>query len=319
MGPAPLDPWDAGRADHPEADFLPRSRDLPDIADFDHDHPHDGTQDALWAPDDGADERYLDEPLPTADARSEFSEALYPPDLTINDLTVSLRIDDFLVQVASLDDEQRATCFDLLMRYGVRRLRRLLPWLLRHDWLGDTLLSLLRFRNVWETGTNSYLWESFHWSTGDQCWIPLYQPSSLSWEATLGLVENRDGLPPHQVIDPQWYNDWCRHRVWEKPTAPRAFGAFSFFRSSVRAGESWLDHLAQQDRRTPMERRECLDETFAPFMLPSVAAQYDCRMSTRERGVTQLELDRSEFHHSSLDPEERQTLRAFWCRIVNQP
>ena len=300
--PDEADPWDLVPDGHPS----PRRYPASDSAGFAH---SDFVADALdvlagdtqWSElGDQLYENEWDEPTPTAEAQSELSEALYPADPGITDLTVELRIGDFLMQVAPMEPNEHDQCVALLRGYSVGRLRRLIPWFRQYEWSGSTLLALLRFRRYWESERNLDWWESFRWIDGQQQWIPLYQPSALSWEAALELLKNREGRAPHKVIDPRWYTDWNRHRVWEMDIGLSSFAGFAFFRSGLLPNEPWLSMLARLDRRTTAERAECEDETFAPFMLPSIVAQYRCRAVDQARGG-HTELKDLAGSHISLD------------------
>ena len=317
--PDEADPWDLVPDGHP----LPRRSPSSDNAglahsDFIADVLDVGTGDTQWPEfGDPLYEGDWDEPTPTAEAQSELSEALYPADPGITDLTVELRIGDFLMQVAPLERDQYDQCAALLRSYGVGRLCHLIPWFRQNEWSGSTLLALLKFRRHWESRRNTDWWESFHWIGGQQQWMPLYQPSALSWEAALALLKNREGLAPHKVIDPRWYTDWNRHRVWEMDIGLSSFAGFAFFRSGLLPNEPWLRKLARLDRRTTAERAECGDETFVPFMLPSITAQYRCRTVDQAR-VGHMELEDLVGSHISLDPADSEGLRRVWDCIVNQ-
>ena len=266
--PLDADPWDGASTDGLPT-FLPHG--------YQHLQELDllGHEDAglLTGGDDPLDNADWDEPEPTAEPRSELSEVLYPPDLTIDDLSVDLRIGEFLACVPDLASVQKDRCFSLLKKYSTHRLRRILPWLRAHQWSCQVLLSLLEFRRLWELSRNVAWWEAFRWRERErEEWIPSYQPSALTWEAAEELVRNRLGVPPSKVIDPAWYEDWCHHRPWLMGV--RSFAGFILYRSGLRPGTLWLEHLARVDRRNATEVAECNDETFAPFMLPSILAQY---------------------------------------------
>ena len=312
--PDEVDPWDLAPEGHPSPPS-PRRTPSSDNAGLAH---SDFIADAQWSGlGDPLSDDDWDEPTPTAEAQSELSEALYPVDPDITDLTVELRIGDFLTQVVPIEPDQYDQCAALLRSYSVGRLRQLIPWFRQYEWSGITLLALLEFRRHWESVRNMDWWENFLWDEGQQQWMPLYQPSALSWEAAIELVRNRDGLAPHQVIDPRWYEDWCRRRVWEMDVGLSSFAGFAYFRSGLLPTEPWLHKLAKQDRRTAVERAECDDATFVPFMLPSIVAQYRCRAMDQAR-VRHVDLEDLAGPHVALNAADGEALRRAWDCIVNR-
>ena len=54
-----------------------------------------------------------------------------------------------------------------------------------------------------------------------------------------------------------------------------SFARFAVFRSGIADGVDWRERLSRQDRRSLLERAQCADGGYAPFMLPSFAQQYD--------------------------------------------
>lgn len=228
-----------------------------------------------------ADERWADdtfhagdwtEPEPTVDASSELNEALYPPDPSITDITRVLKIGELLAHVEPITDEQRARCHALLSACGVGRLRWWIPWLRDRRWCGFRLLLFLEFRRHWESKANVRWWETFWWDPRSLEWIPSYQPGALTLDHSAELVECRTQYAVANVIDPAWFREWEERALWEHGI--RSFASFAVFRAGVKSGDDWQQLLARRDQRTVVERAQCIDGTFAPFMLPSFAQQY---------------------------------------------
>ena len=61
------------------------------------------------------------------DAASDLSESLYPPDDSITDFSLDLKIGELLLRVEPIDEEQRLDCLELLKEFGLGRLRHILP------------------------------------------------------------------------------------------------------------------------------------------------------------------------------------------------
>ena len=213
------------------------------------------------------------EPDPTIDASSELSESLYPPDGTITDITRDLKIGELLAHVEPITEEQRTRCHELLSACGIGRLRRWVPWLRNQDWSGARLLLFLEFRRHWEKNANVRWWETFWWDPREQEWTPTYQPGTLTLDHCRELVENRAHCAVADVIDPGWFLEWDGCAVW-KLGVP-SFARFAVFRSGVADGVDWRERLSRQDGRSQLEKAQCADGGYAPFMLPSFAQQYD--------------------------------------------
>lgn len=176
-------------------------------------------------------------------------------------------------------------------------------------------MALLEFRRFWELPSNVHLWEGFWQVHGE--WLPLYQSSTLSWEQALALVKNRLGLSPSQVIDTAWCRDWNNHNVWEMGIG--TFAAFSLFRSALPQGDHWLEHLAQVDDRNAIEIAQCNDETFAPFLLPSISAQYDSADVAQERHRLQVEINELTSGRTTSWHGNETAMRMLWHELTNPP
>lgn len=228
-----------------------------------------------------------DEPDPTVDPRSDLGEELYPPDNSVNDVSLELKIHDLLLLVASIDDEQKERCTALLTRLGVRKLRFVLPWLRTREWRGRTLSLFLEFRELWCRKDNARWWESWYWDQRLRVWNPTYQRSNLRLDVAYELMQLRSHCRPNEVIDATWFEDWDHHSVW-KLGIP-SFANFAVFRAGLATNGNWLDWLTRVDRRSRAECAECMDDTFAPFMLPSFADQYGLPCEVHGHGRTWLE------------------------------
>lgn len=212
------------------------------------------------------------EPDPAIDASSELSEALYPPDESITDISRELKIGELLAQIEPITSEQRARCHGLLAACGVGRLRRWIPWLRNRHWSGAELQLFLEFRRHWESSANVRWWETFRWDYFQQEWMPSYQSGTLTLDHGRELVERRAHCAVRDVVEPAWFAEWEAHAAWE--LGVRSFASFAVLRASVGDGDDWREHLARHDGRTRMEAAQCADHSFAPFMLPSYAQQY---------------------------------------------
>lgn len=210
------------------------------------------------------------EPDPSSDASSEFSESLYPPDETITEISCELKIGELLTRIGPITEEQRSRCHDVLGDCGIGRLRRWIPWLGRQAWGGAMLQLFLEFRRHWEA--NMRWWETFRWDHREQEWMPSYQSGTLTLDHGRELVEKRAHCDVAEVIDPAWFPEWEDCAAWE--LGIRSFASFAVFRAGVPNGDDWQERLVRQDRRTPLEKAQCADDTFAPFMLPTFAQQY---------------------------------------------
>ena len=213
-----------------------------------------------------------DEPEPVVDAVSDLSESLYPPDDSVTNLSLELKIGELLRQVKPIDEEQREECTELLRACGLGRLRYMIPWLANRTWHGEELRLFLGFREHWESKSNMHWWESFLWSEREQCWMPRYQRGTLTLDHTRELIQRRSHYTASNVIADEWLRDWNSFAPWE--LGVRSFASFAVFRAGVPAGDDWREYLGRQDGRSTLETAQCLDPTFAPFMLPSFAQQY---------------------------------------------
>ncbi len=218
-----------------------------------------------------------DEPEPEIDAESGLNESLYPPDESINDLSIEVKISEALSLIEGIDQSAIEGLFRRLKSMGVARLRRFLPWLRKEHWNGARLILFLEFREYWARRENCHWWELYQWSDSEQCWMPQYQPSSLTWEHCRILVDNRFHYLPHRVIDKRWFEEWEDCRPWE--LGIRSFASFAIFRSSIASEGSWLDQLQRYDTRNGLEMAQCRDFSYAPFMMPSFQDQYEIKIT----------------------------------------
>ena len=216
-----------------------------------------------------------DEPEPLVDAASDLSDSLYPPDETITNLSLELKVRELLSQVEPITEEQCARCLELLKARGIRslrRMRRMLPWLRDRAWRGPQLIQFLELKKHWESTANIRWWETFLWSDNERRWVPRYQVGTLTLDHARALVLVRSCATALDVIDHRWFREWEAFAAWE--LGVRSFADFALFRASVPAEDDWLDHLARQDQRDALEIEQCTDPTFAAFMLPSMIEQY---------------------------------------------
>ena len=209
----------------------------------------------------------FDEPQPELSATSVLRDDLYPPDHSINNFTLELKLDSLLATLA-LEPAELDACRTILKSesYDISRLRKLLPWLAAQQWSAGSLLLFLEFRRTWESPCNVRWWE---WHYGP---YPFYDYHTLTWIATYDLVHHRSHCRPNEVIDESWFHDWEEFEIWRHGVI--SFAAFAVLRSSITERECWLDHVFPCDRRSHIEMIECRDPTYSPFSLLSVIRQY---------------------------------------------
>lgn len=275
------DPWDPQHrgafgvqpadadATEPHSTVLKAYTDVPgEVVADDADLPLDDLNDEEPLDDLFDEVGPFDDPQPELPAKSELRDALYPPDDSINDLTLNLKLDDILVAKLGLKDPELDACRQILKSdsYGVPRLRHLLPWLAQQQWPPGRLLLFLEFRRTWECSNNVRWWERHYGS------YPTYDYHTLSWSATYDLVGYRSHCRPEDVIEESWFLEWEEFEVWRHGVM--SFAAFAVLRSSIRTGDCWRDHVFPCDRRSHAELMECSDPTYAPFSLLSVIRQY---------------------------------------------
>ena len=112
-----------------------------------------GAQDTLeeteWPDSEDSSQMDWDEPEPIVDADSSLSESLYPPDESITDISLELKIGEVFMQVAPISESQYARSLKLLKACGVARLRRILPWPRVQIWNGTELCLFIKFHRYW--------------------------------------------------------------------------------------------------------------------------------------------------------------------------
>ena len=281
--PYESDPWESNAPSHTNPDLSTpeqlslsfgttiRHPDEDDASDFIDELTDSGQGDA-WSDSTFDSTSDWVEPDPTIDASSELSEALYPPDRTITNITRDLKIGELLAHVEPITEEQSAQCHRLLSACGVRRLSQWIPWLRNRTWCGTTLLLFLEFRRCWESKTNVRWWETFWWDYHEQAWMPMYDPRTLTLEHSRELVAHRSQFEVANVIDPTWVLEWDECAPWK--LGVRSFASFASFRAAVAEGDDWQQLLSRKDQRSHLEKAQCADWSYAPFMLPSYTQQY---------------------------------------------
>ena len=209
------------------------------------------------------------EPEPDLAATSVLRDDLYPPDDTIDDLTLEIRLGRLFAPLG-LEDPERRACNELLKAYDIRRLRRLLPWLASQQWPTGRLLLFLQFRSIWESPTNVRWWESWLYRS-----YPIFDYHILSWQATYEIVRHRAYCRPTEVINETWFQDWEEFEIWRQGhCGMMSFASFAVLRSQIPEGECWHHHVFQCDGRSHVEMVECSDRTYAPFGLISMIRLY---------------------------------------------
>lgn len=227
------DPWsipqeiaEFAAADVPAADISADDALPPDFDDDDDDSD-------LAVSD--FDEFVYDDPEPFAEYDGDLGVPLYDEDAIDID-HLSLRCDEFISGVRDLTEPQRTQISELLGDLGSSRLRRWLPWMIRQDWTGQTLLLFLEFRiNHWEE--NPQWWEvSFRHSHLGQWWA-FSNHNTLSLGATYRLIQARAHLPPDKVVNEAWIKDWEDLPAWN--IGFPSFAAFAVFRAELGDSEDW--------------------------------------------------------------------------------
>ena len=182
------------------------------------------------------DEESLEEPDVTFEFDLGLSEELYQ-EAEFIDLTsdVDIRLDKFLANIA-LTEEQDRKVRSYFKNFSKSRLSNWLPWLNSKMWTGRTLLSFVQFHDCWEN--NSEWWESrrLHRRYG---WQPKSMPLSnvLSRNDAYLIVHRRIDLPPDEMIDPVWFDEWDYYSLWRHGFF--SFAQFAKFRSTLSDDEEW--------------------------------------------------------------------------------
>ena len=209
----------------------------------------------------------LNEPEPDLSATSVLRDDLYPPDKTIDNITLELKLADLFARLGLEDQAERQACRRLLKSYGTRRIRRLLPWLGTQQWPAGRLLLFLEFRSIWESSCNVRWWENWLYR-----FHPIFDYRILSWKATYELVCYRSRCRPTEVIDEAWFRDWEDFEIWHHGIM--SFASFAVLRSQIAEGECWRHYVFQHDGRSHAEVVECRDTTYAPFSIISTIRLY---------------------------------------------
>ena len=203
--------------------------------------------------DDSAEEEQepeaLESPIPVLEYDPNLGEDLYGIAEFIDLTEVELRLDLFLAGVGPSPDE------DLQVRNHLRafsnaRLSNWLPWLTSKLWTGRTLLLFVKFHNFWE-GTPEW-WES-RWYFQRSGWQCAKSPMSnmLTRDEAYRLVHRRMHLPPEEMIDPMWFEEWDYHSLWRHGFF--SFASFASFRSELNDGEEWKSLVAWRSPEEDLE------------------------------------------------------------------
>jgi len=214
------------------------------------------------------------EPAPIAEAESNLSEAKYPEDESITNLTWELSVQEFLSCIEPCTPEQHARCLELFRTYSVSRLCHLLPWIKQYAWDGHKLQFFLEFRNYWEASYNLQWWEIVFRDFRSQSWVSTYNKSALTYDQTWELIRKRAKKSVTRVIDKKWILEWEKFAIWEYGI--RSFAQYALLRANISNIDQIWEYLIRNDRRTPFEIAQCEDPVYAPFMLPSERRQYAC-------------------------------------------
>ena len=203
--------------------------------------------------DDSAEEEQepeaLESPIPVLEYDPNLGEDLYGISEFIDLTDVELRLDLFLAGVGPSRDE------DLQVRshlsaFSNARLSNWLPWLTSKLWTGRTLLLFVQFHNVWESTPE--WWES-RWHFQRSGWQRAKSPMSniLTRDEAYRLVHRRMHLPPEEMIDPEWFEEWDYHSLWRHGFF--SFASFASFRSDLNDGEEWRSLVAWRSPEEDLE------------------------------------------------------------------
>ena len=249
--------------------------DEPDMPDgWFEDAPSVGSE---FEGDSGVDleEEPLEEPIPTDEFDPDLSNELYQEPESIDLTDIDIRFDKFLASVG-LSEYQDEQIRDHLKEFSKARLSNWLPWLASKIWTARTLLLFVQFHNNWED--NPEWWESrrYHWRRG---WQPMELPISniLSRDNAYIIVHQRMRLPPDEMIDPLWFEEWDYHSLWKHGFW--SFASFVKFRAALNDGEEWASLVKWQSADHDMEM-----DSWLPYIadqMPrsandSIPVQEDC-------------------------------------------
>ena len=226
--------WADDYVDDLEEDAL--DDDFPWIDEVEDGELHEDGEYALDLDDDDDD---WDEPEPSAEYDDDIRESLHPVNYDLSDISLALRLDEFVASVESANDAQRMEIIQMLETLSTNRLHRWLSWLREQEWTGRSLTLFLDFRlNYWEE-TPEWWVSSYsryeHWGAYPKSY------NALSLDATLTLVQARQNYDASEIIDATWLKDWEDLELW-KLGFP-SFASFAVFRASQNDGEDWYSHI----------------------------------------------------------------------------
>ena len=189
-------------------------------------------------PDEDADE--WDEPEPLVEYDGELRRPVYviggDDDATLG---IELRIDQWVDEIDDVKAKQRYSITELLKELRYSRLRRLLPWLAKQRWTGESILLFLRFRVHWES--SPHWWANSHWDWRTRCWYPTHSRYNLSLDDTYELVHRRLDYRPNEIVDATWLGDWLNLALWQHGFL--SFASFAVFRAGFSVGDNWLRYI----------------------------------------------------------------------------
>ena len=190
---------------------------------------------------DGLDDHIsnLDEPEPQAEYDSDLSQTLYESDPNIPNLTLRLRVDEFIASIEYTTDSHRDEIIEALNELSGRRLSHFLRWTKQKQWTGHSLLLFIKFRAVWDD--NPDWWEYIVWNAGLDTLQRYSNPSTLSRDACYELIHSRLHCGPHEIIDEHWYEDWDNFVLWKRGFP--SFTSFALFRAGLKDREDWWSLL----------------------------------------------------------------------------
>ena len=188
------------------------------------------------------DVELLDEPEPLAEYDSELAEALYYTSEDTEIRPIDLRLDELISSIECATETQRNQIYALLSKFSSKRLSNWLKWLHDQEWIGQSLLLFLEFRDLW--ADTPQWWEYSVWSHWLDRWWFYSNPSVLSRDAAYEVIQQRLHCQPDEIIEESWFRDWDDLALWRHGFT--SFASFVVFRAGLNAGEDWMSYLSRE-------------------------------------------------------------------------
>lgn len=179
-----------------------------------------------------------DEPEPIAEYDSELSDPLHELDEATTDLTIAIKVNEWLSTVEEMDEDQRQEITDILLDFKIERLRSWLPWLREKTWTGYTLLLFLQFRAYYDE--NPELWKRLKWNSKAKTWKWVEDHYSLSRDDSYLLMERKEHFGRDEIVAIEWCEDYdCLDAQVLREQGFLSLADFAVYRSQFHIGEDW--------------------------------------------------------------------------------